>query len=61
LYRGINDFKKGYQPRTNRVRDENSDLLTDSQSIVAKWRKLFSHLFNVQGVSEVRQIEIKTA
>jgi len=54
LYRGINDFKKGYQPRTNTVRDENGDLLTDSQVIVARWEKLFSHLFNVHGVSEVK-------
>jgi hypothetical protein len=27
LYRGINYFKKGYQPRSNLVKDENGDLL----------------------------------
>jgi hypothetical protein len=27
LYRGINDFKKGYQHRINRVKDEKRDLL----------------------------------
>jgi hypothetical protein len=27
LYRGINEFKKGYQPRTNMVKVENGDLL----------------------------------
>jgi hypothetical protein len=27
MYRGINDFKKGYQPRTNIVKDENGDLV----------------------------------
>jgi hypothetical protein len=27
LYRGINDFKRGYQPRINLVKDENGDLL----------------------------------
>jgi hypothetical protein len=27
LYRGINDFKKGYQPRTNIVKDEKSGWL----------------------------------
>jgi hypothetical protein len=27
LYRGINDFKKGYQPRTNIVKDENGNLV----------------------------------
>jgi hypothetical protein len=33
LCRGINEFKKGYQHRTNLVKDENSDLLADSHSI----------------------------
>jgi hypothetical protein len=30
LYRGINYFKKGYQTRSNLVKDENGDLLADS-------------------------------
>jgi prefoldin subunit 5 len=30
LYRGINEFKRGYQPRNNLVKDENGDLLADS-------------------------------
>jgi len=44
LYRGISDFKKGYQPRTNIVKDEKGDLVADTYSIVARWRKLFSQL-----------------
>ena len=36
LYRGFSDFKKGYQPRTNRVKDKKGDLLTDSHSILAR-------------------------
>jgi hypothetical protein len=31
LYRGINEFKKGYQPRTNLVKEERGDLLADPQ------------------------------
>jgi len=31
----INDFKKGYQPRSNIVKDEKGDLVADSYSIVA--------------------------
>jgi hypothetical protein len=61
LYRGINDFKKGYQPRTNIVRDEKGDLVIDSHGIVVTWRNLFSHLFNAHGVSKVRQTEINRA
>jgi hypothetical protein len=34
LYRGINEFKKGYQPRANMVKAENGDLLADSYSIL---------------------------
>jgi hypothetical protein len=30
LYRGINEFKRGYQQRNNLVKDENGDLLADS-------------------------------
>jgi len=28
LYRGITDFKKGYQPRPNIVKDEKIDLIS---------------------------------
>jgi len=38
LYRGINDFKKGYQPRCNIVKYEKGDLVADSHIIVARWR-----------------------
>jgi hypothetical protein len=61
LYRGINDFNKGYQPRTNIVKDEKGDGVADSHSILAGWRKYFSQLLNVHGVNDVRQIEIHTA
>ena len=53
FYRGINDFKKGYQPRCNIVKDEKCDLVADTHSIVARWRKYFSQLFNVHGVKDV--------
>jgi hypothetical protein len=33
LYRGINDVKKGYQPRARIVKDEKGDLVADSHSI----------------------------
>ena len=61
MYSGISDFKKCYQPRTNTVRDEKSDLVTDAHSILARWWNHFSQLFSVNGVSDVRQTEIHTA
>ena len=57
LYRGISDFKKGYQPRTNVGEDEKSDLVADSYSIVARWRNYFSQLLNIHGVHGVRKTE----
>jgi len=61
LYRGINDFKKGYQPRTNIVKHEKGHFVADSHSIMARWRKHFSQLLNVHGVNDVRHTEIHTA
>jgi len=61
LCRGISDFKKGYQPRCNIVKDEKGDLVADSHGIVARWRNYFSQLFNVHGVKDVGQAETHTA
>jgi bisphosphoglycerate-dependent phosphoglycerate mutase len=61
FYRGINDFKKGYQPRNNIVQDEKCDLVADSNSILARWRNHFSQMLNVHGINDVRQTEIHTA
>ena len=61
LYRGINDFKKGHQPRCNIVKDEKGDLVADSHSIVGRWWNCFSQLFNVHGVKKGGQAEIHTA
>jgi predicted site-specific integrase-resolvase len=56
-----NDLKKGYQPITNIVKDENGDLVTDCHSTLAMWRNHFFHLLNVHGVNDVRRTEIHTA
>jgi hypothetical protein len=58
LHRGINEFRRRYQPRSNLVKDENSDLLADSYNILNGWKNCFYQLLIVYRVSEVRQIEI---
>jgi len=60
LYWNINDFKKGYQPRTNKqvVKDDRGDFVADSHSILSTWRKYFSQILNVHGVNDVRQRDI---
>jgi len=51
----------GYQPRTNRVKDEKRDLVADPHSIFAWWRNCFSQLMNVHGFNDIKQKEIHTA
>ena len=53
LYRGINDFKKGYQPRTIIVKDKKGDLVADPHSIMERWRNYFSQLLNVHEVKDL--------
>jgi hypothetical protein len=40
LYRGINEFKKGYQPRISIIKDENGNLLADPQNVLNRWKNL---------------------
>jgi len=47
-------------PSANTVKDEKGDLVTDSLHILAMWRNNFFHLFDVHGVSDLRQAEIHT-
>jgi hypothetical protein len=61
LYRGISEFKRGYQPRINVVKDEKGDLVADCRSILARWRNHFPQLLNIHGVNDVRQTEVHTA
>jgi hypothetical protein len=61
LYRGMNEQKRGYQPRNNLVKDENGDLLADSHNILKKWKNYLSQLLNIYNISDYRQIEVHTA
>jgi hypothetical protein len=61
LYKGITVFKKGYQPKTNLVKDERCDLLADPKKFLTRWKNYFCQLLNVQGPGGIRQTEIHTA
>jgi hypothetical protein len=61
LYRGINQLKMGYQPRTNLVKGERGDLLADPHKILNRWKNYFCRLLNIHGVGGVRQTEMHTA
>jgi hypothetical protein len=61
LYRSINEFKKGYQPRINIIKDENDNLIADPQNVSNRWKNFFNQVLNVHGVHDVRQMNIHTA
>ena len=61
MNRGINDFKNGYQTRTNIVKDKKVNMVTDSHIILARWRNHFCKLLNVCWDNDGRQMEIHTA
>ena len=61
LYRSINDFKKGYQPRTNILMDEKGDMVTDTHTLLDRWRNYFSQPKNIHEINDVIQTEIHTA
>jgi hypothetical protein len=61
LYKGVNEIKKGYQPRINIITDENGNLLADLQNVLNRWKHFFNQVLNVHGVHDVRQMDIHTA
>jgi hypothetical protein len=54
MYRGINEFKRSFQPRNNLVDDENGDLLADSHNILNRWKNCCSQLLYEHNVRDVR-------
>jgi hypothetical protein len=61
MYRSITEFKKGYQPRSNLIKDKRGNILADRNKILSRWKNYFCQSFNVQGVGDVRQTEIQMA
>jgi hypothetical protein len=47
------NFKSGYQPRNNLVKDENGNVFADSHNILNGWKNYFSQLLDVHNVSDV--------
>jgi hypothetical protein len=61
LYSGVDEFKKGYDPRSNLVNVENGDLLADSHDILNRWKYYVSHLLNIHRLNDIWQTEMRTA
>jgi hypothetical protein len=60
-YRGINAFKKGYQPRIKLLKDKRGNRLADPHKFLIRWKNYFCQLPNVHGAGSVRQTEMHTA
>jgi hypothetical protein len=53
LYRGINELKKNYHPKTYLVKKGNGDLFADSQSILNRPKNYYSKILCVHRVTYV--------
>ena len=42
MYKGINEFKKGYQPRAYVTKKHYGTIVADSTSILSRWELFFS-------------------
>ncbi|PSN38555.1 hypothetical protein C0J52_14819 [Blattella germanica] len=61
LYQGIRIERKGFQARTNIIKDENGDMLADAKSILNRWGNYFNQLLNVHGEEENEENNVQTA
>ncbi|KAJ4426281.1 hypothetical protein ANN_27093 [Periplaneta americana] len=63
LYKGIKEFKNGYQAKVNVIKDENGDLFADAHSILKRWKNYFGQLLNIHrpNRNDRNEIEIQTA
>ena len=61
IYKGINEFKKGYQPRTYVIKKNDGSILADTTSILSIWEQFFSNLLNVNQSTSHGGSEVYTA
>jgi hypothetical protein len=57
----VNGLKKGYQPRSNLVKDDKGDFFYRFLQYFKGWKNYFCHLLTVHGINDVRQTEMNTA
>lgn len=46
FYREVREIRKGYQPTTQILEDDNGDLISDKEQIITTWREYFLKLLN---------------
>jgi hypothetical protein len=58
---GINEFKKGYQPRTYVIKKHDGIILADTTSILSRWEQFFSNTLNFNQSTSHEGSEVYTA
>ena len=48
MYKGINELKKGYQPRAYVLKKHDGTFVANITNILSKWEQFFSNLLNVK-------------
>jgi hypothetical protein len=43
MYKGINEFKKVYQPRAYVIKKHDGTIVADTTSILSRWEQFFSY------------------
>ena len=61
MYKGINEFKKGYQPRAYVIKKHDGTIVADTTSILSRWEQFFSNLLNVNQSISHEGSEVYTA
>ena len=61
LYQGIRRERKGFQARTNIIRNGNGDMIADSRSILDRWKNYFDQLLNVHVEQDIEDEVLQTA
>ena len=61
MYKGINEFKYGYQPRAYVIKKHDGTIVADTTSILSRCEQFFSNLLSVIQSSSHGGSEVYTA
>ena len=61
MYKGINEIKKGYQPRAYVIQKHDGTIVADITSILWRWEQFFSNFLNVNQSTSHEGSEVYTA
>ena len=60
MYKGINEFMKGYQPLAYIIKKHDGTIVADTTSILSRWEQFYSNLLNVDQNPNQKGSEIHT-